>query len=352
MQKSLFLLLPLLVAGCDAGGGPPEKGDGKWGRKKGEEEAVPVKVEKLGRGLISQRLLTTTTVEAVHRIDLVARAGGPVQEIFAAEGGLVEAGKPVARLDDEGLRLAEKKADVNASKARADFEHMETLLKDKFVSLDEFRKAEQAWKTAQLELETAQLAVRNATILAPIGGTLTKFELQMGRHVASGAVIGEITDLRTLECVIFVPERDVLKLTVGQPATVASDSLKAEFGATVKRVGAVVDRTSGTSKAWLEVKDPGAVLRPGMFVDVAIVIEPHPDALLVPKKALVFDEGKPGVFVRTAETVKWSALTLGFQEKDVAEVLEGAKDGDEVVVVGQNGLKDGAKIKVLTEGTQ
>ncbi|MBI2921452.1 MAG: efflux RND transporter periplasmic adaptor subunit [Planctomycetes bacterium] len=350
MKRALLaLLLPLAAASCGpAGGGPPE---GKWGKKGGDApaEAVPVKVAGLKRGLIAQKLLTTATVDPVRRVDLVSKASGVVKEIAAPEGSAVKAGDVVARLDDEELALAVKKAEVNESKARADYEHSGTLLKEKFVSLDEFRKVEQAWRTAELEVESAGLALANATIKAPIAGTVTRLDVQKGRYVSANAALGEITDLSELECVIHVPEKDALRLAEGQPAEIASESLQAAFPAKVKRVNQVIDRTSGTAKAYLALEDASGRLRPGMFIDVSIVIEPHPDALLVPKKALVYDEGRPGVFVRKGESVKWSELTLGFQEKDEAEVLKGAELGDEVVMVGQSGLKDGAKIRVIVE---
>lgn len=351
MKRALLaLLLPLAAASCGpAGGGPP--GGGKWGKKGGDApaEAVPVKVEGLKRGLIAQKLLTTSTVDPVRRVDLVSKASGIVKEIAAAEGAVVKAGDVVARLDDDELALAVKKAEVNESKAKADYEHSATLLKEKFVSVDEFRKVEQAWRTAELEVESARLALANATIVAPIAGTVTRLDVQRGRYVTANAALGEITDLSELECVIHVPEKDALRLAEGQPAEIASESLKSVFPARVKRVNPVIDRTSGTAKAYLALEDASGRLKPGMFIDVSIVIEPHPDALLVPKKALVYDEGRPGVFVRKGDTVKWSELTLGFQEKDEAEVLKGAEAGDEVVMVGQSGLKDGAKIRVIVE---
>ncbi|KAF0243788.1 MAG: RND family efflux transporter MFP [Planctomycetota bacterium] len=351
LKRTLTLVFSLaFTAGCGSGDGMGEKGGGKWGKKQGGPvEAVPVKTEKLGRGPIALRLLTTSTVDPVRRVEVVSKATGKVKELLVAEGEKVAAEDVLARLDDEELALAQKKAEVGEKKAKDDYEHMKTLLAEKYVSVDEFRKAEQTWQTAKLEVESANLALANATVRAPIAGTVTRLDVQKGKYVTANAAFGEITDLSELECVIYVPEKDVFRLREGQPADVASESLNAKFTATVKRINPVIDRTSGTAKAYLALSDPGNRLRPGMFVDVSIVLEPHDKALLVPKKALVFDEGRPGVFVRKGEEAKWSELELGFQEKDIAEVVKGATEGDEVIVVGQSGLKDGTKVKVMAE---
>ena len=348
MRDILALLLALALVSCGPAGGGQEGGG--WGKKKNAPaEALPVRTEKLKRGLIALKLLTTSTVDPVRRVDLVSKAGGVVKEIVTPEGAAVKEGDVVAKLDDEELALARRKADVNASKARADYDHASNLLKEKFIAVDEFRKTEQAWKTAELELETATVALANATLHAPIGGTLTRLDIQKGRYVQPNTPLGEITDLTELEAVIFVPERDLMRLKEGQTAEVTSESLASAFPAQVKRVNPVVDRSSGTARAFLALTDPTGRLRPGMFIDVSIVLESRPDALLVPKKAMVYDEGRPGVFVLRDGAAKWCELELGFQEKDIAESAKGAAEGDDVIVVGQNGLKDGTKVKVLAE---
>jgi membrane fusion protein (multidrug efflux system) len=344
--------LLFLLSACSPGDG--QGGRNGWGKKwgdkpQGEPEAVPVRVQSLERGPISQKMLTTSTVDPVRRVDLVSKASGLVKERPVAEGDLVTAGHVIARLEDRELALALRKAEVNAAKTKADFEQMTDLLNQKIVSVDEYRKAEQAFATAQLEAETAKVALENAVLIAPIAGTLTKLDVQVGKHIAANAVLGEITDLTELECTIHVPERDVLRLAEGQPAEVASESLKNAFPARVKRVNPVIDRASGTARAILALDDATGKLKPGMFVDVSIVIETHPTALLVPKRALVWDEGRPGVFVAKGGAASWRELTLGFQERDVAEVLKGAEADEPVIVVGQNGLKEGTKIRVLGE---
>lgn len=352
LLQRLALFAAAALAGCgESGGASGSPGGGRWGGKKdgAPAEAVPVRTDTLRRGWIALRLQTTATVDPVRRVDLVPKGSGIVKTVPVVEGALVAAGDILATFDDAELLLARKKAEVNEAKTRSDLDQMKTLLEEKFVSLDEYRKAEQAWRTAQLELESTVLAVDHATFRAPIAGTVTKLDVQVGKYVTSNANLGEITDLSELECTIHVPEKDVLRLRQSQEAEVSSESLGSSFKSTVRRVNPVIDRGSGTARAVLTIADPDRALRPGMFVDVSIVLEPHPDALLVPKKALVYDEGRPGVFLKKGGEAKWLELELGFQEKDVAEVLKGASEGDEIVIVGQNGLKDGTRIRVMAD---
>ena len=116
------------------------------------------------------------------------------------------------------------------------------------------------------------------------------------------------------------------------------------------RISPVVDAQTGTVKVTIAV-DPGQEnLRPGMFVNVDIVVNTHADAVLLPKRALVYAEGRPYVFVveeRDGQTVGVRrAVDLGFSEDDRVEVLSGAHAGEPVIMVGQSTLRDGGQVRV------
>jgi membrane fusion protein (multidrug efflux system) len=137
-------------------------------------------------------------------------------------------------------------------------------------------------------------------------------------------------------------------ITVGQPARVTTDFLPDEsFEARVLRISPVVDPGSGTFKVALAVSDDGLRLRPGMFITAHIVTATHADAVLVPKRAVVYDDGLPHVFVVRDSTATRRQLEVGFEDGEHLEVLNGTTRGDMVVVVGQNGLKDQAKVRII-----
>jgi membrane fusion protein (multidrug efflux system) len=109
----------------------------------------------------------------------------------------------------------------------------------------------------------------------------------------------------------------------------------------------VVDAASGTFKVTVEVSDPDRQLRPGMFGRIGIVYADHKDTLLMDKNALIADSDEPTVFVIREGRAVQTKVTTGFESERQVEVLAGLNLGDQVVVAGQNSLKDEAKVEIL-----
>jgi len=120
------------------------------------------------------------------------------------------------------------------------------------------------------------------------------------------------------------------------------------FRGRVDRISPIVDPKSGTIKVTVALPDSGA-LRPGMYVDVQLVTAVHPQALLLPKRALVYDNDQIFVFrlhhdgeTETAERVLVEPV---LEDETHIEVASGLAEGDQVVTAGQAGLKDGAVVR-------
>jgi membrane fusion protein, multidrug efflux system len=146
-----------------------------------------------------------------------------------------------------------------------------------------------------------------------------------------------------------VPERVIGRIKKGQDAYISSDNIpERSFGAVIKRLSPVVDASSGTLKVTVGVSDQNDELRPGMFVSVHIVTETHRNTLLIPKTAVIYEDGMPfSFFVDNDTLARKVRLEQGFSDEEYMEVLASVSDTDRVIVVGQNGLKDGARIKVV-----
>src|SRR6185295_3315037 len=108
----------------------------------------------------------------------------------------------------------------------------------------------------------------------------------------------QIVDMDPLQAVLNVPERDLGTLKAGQPVRLKVDALPdGEFTGTVARVAPVVDATSGTFRATCEFRDSTKTLKPGMFGRIDVVYDQRHDALVVPRSALVEEDGESAVFV-------------------------------------------------------
>ncbi|MCI0515811.1 efflux RND transporter periplasmic adaptor subunit, partial [candidate division KSB1 bacterium] len=122
-----------------------------------------------------------------------------------------------------------------------------------------------------------------------------------------------------------------------------------KFTGWVKRVSPAVDPQSGTFKVTVGVKNMNQKLRPGMFVNVHIITDTHPSAVLIPKTAIVYEHEDMNVFVVRDSLAYKITLNTGFQNHDNVESLSEIEPGEKIIVVGQAGLKNKTKVKIVKE---
>ncbi|MEK7329926.1 MAG: efflux RND transporter periplasmic adaptor subunit, partial [Candidatus Eisenbacteria bacterium] len=142
------------------------------------------------------------------------------------------------------------------------------------------------------------------------------------------------------------PEREQPRVRVGQTASLEVDAHPGKaFPARITLVNPVVDRSNGTFKVTLEVRDPEGLLRPGSFARVRLRTGVFDEALLLPRRATLNEDGEDFVFVAGGDTVARVPVRIGAISGDTAQILAGLAPGDRVVSIGQGGLKQGSHIK-------
>ena len=95
------------------------------------------------------------------------------------------------------------------------------------------------------------------------------------------------------------------------------------------------------------MRDRFEFLRPGLFVNVQIITDTHEQAVLIPKQAVVYDGGDKFVFAIDDTAAVRIALQAGFEDADYIESLAQIEPGDQIITVGQNGLRDKARVRVV-----
>jgi len=320
---------------------------GKKG-KKDEPVAAPVALAPVGKGSISMFLETTTVLEAQNSATLVARRQGQVVGAPVEEGTLVREGAVLARLDDTEPRIALARSQAAYDQARRDADRGRKL-KDQGLSFDQaMDDLEFKLETARSGLAQAQYDLAQTRIVAPFTGKVVSRTVQRGETVTPGKECYQLANFDPLLARVFFPETDLPRVRVGQTATLESSALPGRtYTARVTLVNPVVDRTNGTFKVTLEVRDPSSTLRPGSFARVRLMSDTFADAIVVPRKSLVVEDGDAFVFVAAGDSVNRVAVKVGAVSGDTAQVLAGLVPGQKVVAVGQGGLKQGSRVKAV-----
>jgi RND family efflux transporter MFP subunit len=309
---------------------------------------VPVEVTAVVRRDISSYIETNGTLEAENEVDLVARVTAPVVDLRVEEGMQVEKGQILARLDDSELRARAEISRATLDEAEQVFERAESLKENQLISPEEYDQVVTRLETARAQADSDQIQLGYTEIKAPFSGLVVTRYIHYAEQVNAGAPLFRVSDFRPLLCPIQIPERDLPKIEVGQPAYLTLEAWPGErFPAKVLRVRPVVDAATGTVRVTLEVETRDR-LRPGMFARVFVETETRSDSMVVPKSALSLESIGDTLYVAEGDSASRRDVQLGFKEGDSVEVLSGVSEGEMVIVVGQDGLSEGTPIQVLS----
>lgn len=338
-----------------AGDKPKNKKSGKKNSDEEEEEkeAVPVEVVSLGRGKIESILRFSTHLEAEREVQVLAEATRRVTALLVEEGDDVRAGQALARLQNEEQRTELARVESQLAKARTEYQRQTNLFNQQLISEETYNDATYNLEQLELSLADAKRLLGYTEVRAPISGTVTGRMVNVGDHVTVNQHLFDIVDFDSIVARIYVPEKELVRLGVGQEARMfpQAGSQEARFG-TVDRIAPRVDPRSGTVKVTVAIPR-SADLLPGMYVTVELITQVHEDALLVPKKALVYDADQIFVFrLRDDQTVERLLIQAALEDRTHIEPAGLLQDGDRIVVAGQASLKEGSEVRVVGEESE
>ncbi|MGD9597824.1 MAG: efflux RND transporter periplasmic adaptor subunit [Steroidobacteraceae bacterium] len=315
--------------------------------------AIPVEVANARRGEMLARYTGTATLEAEADADVIARVGGEIERVLVEEGDTVRAGEVLAVLDGRQLRLEAAQARAQFAKTERDYRRQLELHEKGLVSAGAFENLKFDLDNLRATYQLAELQLSYTELRAPFAGTVAARFVRVGQDVSQGTKTFRITDPTPLKASVFVPERELVRLAPGQNAVAQIDALGGRtFPARVTLVSPAIDPATATFKVTLELEDAQGVLKPGMFARVGIVFERKPAALQVPRVALIEADGAASVFVVEGGKAVQRPVTTGLADGGNVEVTKGIADGESVVIVGQNGLKSGNAVRVVSLDTK
>jgi membrane fusion protein (multidrug efflux system) len=331
----------------EAAGSKADKKDGD-GDEAEEPQAVPVEVATLAAGPIEEVLRYSTNLEAEDDVAVFAEASRRVVELGVEEGRRVAKGQVLARLQDDEQRTRLAKVQSQYDNASREYERQKRLFRQELISEQAFNDATYELEQLALALEEAERELSYTEVRAPISGTVTERLINLGDFVNVNQKLFHLVDFDSMVARVFVPEKDLRRIATGQPARITAPALGGDaIAGAVDRLAPVVDPQSGTVKVTVDVPPAGG-LRPGLYVDVELVTAVRDDALLVPKRALVYDQDQIYVY-RVGDSMKAERVFLETVLEDKAHVVPagGVAAGDRVVIAGQAGLKDGIEVRLV-----
>jgi RND family efflux transporter MFP subunit len=327
-----------------------------------EGEALPVSVAPVERQDLNSYLVLNGIVEPERKVEIFSRLSAYVKQIVKEEGDFVQENAVLALLDDTEIKISFEQAKIQLEQARLSLEEAEQnfnrnqeLIKRELISEQEFQTQEATYKQRKLDYQNRQesykdleLQLNYTKIRALSEGFITERLIEVGDRVNANEQVYTIEDFKPLLIRVYVPTSDAIKLEEGMSAEVTTQVLQgAVFNGGVKLINPRIDTQTGTVKVTVEVTDESLRLTPGMFVEVRIAIGAKEDVVTIPRKAILYKQNKTYVFVVNQSQVSQREIELGLTEEDYVEVTSGLNEGEVIVVVGVEGLKDGQRVDVV-----
>jgi membrane fusion protein (multidrug efflux system) len=203
---------------------------------------------------------------------------------------------------------------------------------------------------ATIDRDQAGLKFAEAEVTSTIPGIVKTVMTQVGATVGPAAPLFQIVDMDSVEVILNVPEKKIAQVQRGQLAMLSFVSYPDRtFSGNIYKLSPVVDALSRTLEARVLIRNPGYLLKPGMFAEARLVLREIDQALVIPVSALLDrTEGRVVYTVRDG-TARRIAPQLSFVEGPWAVVSTGIESGDQVVVVGQQNLNDGDAVTIAEE---
>lgn len=310
------------------------------------QNAVPVEIETVNSGTVRDEVEVVGDVKADESVIIRPEIAGRIEAIHFEEGQAVENGALLFSMDDEILSAELADATAALELAKRNFERSKQLYSRQVGTERTRDEALASMQSGEAKVALARARLSKTKINAPFSGIVGFREVSIGAYVGAGTDLVRLVKIDPVEIDFRVPERFLPVLAEGQEITARVDALpKREFHGDVFALDNVVDVNGRSIRVRARIPNPDGVLRPGMFARVNLTTELRKNAVIVPEAAIVPTLEGEYVYRVVDGKVERTDVTIGRRMTGEVEIVEGLSPGDQVVVAGQQKVREGAAVQ-------
>jgi RND family efflux transporter MFP subunit len=322
----------------------------------------------LTRGEMINAETLTGDILPVQQAIIYPKVNGNIEKIFVDIGDRVSQNQTLALIDTTIYSQNAKLANANLIQAEANYENSKinydrnkNLLAQNLISKQDYDNAKTALDVTLAQKEAANANYTNAVtqlnyckIKAPFTGSITKRFFDAGAYVtvsssSPGSNLFMLMDINNLKSLVNIPEKDVPLLNKIIDVNVLADALPGKiFKAKLKKISEAVDLATRTMAVEIDIDNSEKLLKPGMFATIILIFDRKENSLTLPNQVVLKDDGGNYIYlIKPDTTVSKKYIQVGIQYNNKYEILSGVNENDKIVFVGQNLIKDHAKVKII-----
>lgn len=369
---------------------------GKSKEEESESAPLPVRVSSARIGELIMKLKTIGEVEAIRIVKIKSDLKGEIKKLWVDEGSHVKEGEILAELDDTEYRLRLEEAEVSRLEKLSRFyiqsqfgELTSTAVNEDLKKIDtkrdEYEKALKLWKDglisekelekkrreyelsiiekgerredvlsastgfsqADIAYKQAKINLEKTKIKAPFSGIITDLKVRENQSVNPGEELMTLVNVDRLRVKAKILESEIGKIAIGRRTTLKFSSYPGKiFYGKLIIISPIVDSNEKSCNVFIDLENPGELIKPGMHCEIAIDSEIHKGKLIVPREAILVRGERKLCFVAEGELAKWRYVETGLEDDTNVEILSGVSEGEDVIVEGHFTLAHDAKIRV------
>jgi multidrug efflux pump subunit AcrA (membrane-fusion protein) len=328
-----IIAVMIIIFGCSK--------SGDKARQKSKPKAPLVKVEELKYSPISKAVKLIGTVEAKVMATVVAPIDGYIEKLNVQENQFVKKEKVLAVI------ASQERASL-ISQARNKMEEIKSKIEKTSPNSPEYSQLNSQLEQARKELEYAEKLFLGIPVISPMDGIVTQKFIESGSAVVAKQNLFTIVDFNSLIIKSSVSEDLFSKIKTGERLKVKFNALpEKDFYAIVTLKYQQFDPVTRNFPVELKLINRTKEIAPGMMAEIELVTDKKDKALTVPNDVFIVNQkGEKIVFVVKDSVAIQRIVQTGISNEKVTEVISGLKEGEKIVVMGQELLKDGMKVMV------
>lgn len=318
-----------------------------------QSKAITVSTMIVGHSDWQQKVPAPGSIRAIKGVNVTTELAGMIQKIYFTPGSQVKEGELLVQLNNaqEMGVLQARKADADL--ARLTYERDKKQLAIQAISKQILDNDEARLRSAEAQVAEQQAIVNKKAIRAAFAGYVGLNYVNPGQYINPGDKVTTLQNLNPLYCDFFLPQQFLEILKVGQTVLLHLDGFNTSFEGKISTIEPQVDNTTRNVAIEATLDNKKLLLKPGMFVDVDILIGKPEPFLTVPQTAITFNSFGNLIYIVTStkndkgaitRTARQRFVTTGETRGEQIQVLKGLKKGEEIVTSGQLKLHNGSEI--------
>ncbi|WP_197703867.1 efflux RND transporter periplasmic adaptor subunit [Cohaesibacter sp. ES.047] len=315
-----------------------------------DEETMRVAVKRFTAQQRENHLIIRGRTEADTKVSVRAETTAIVRDRLVNKGQTVEKGDLLCRLDIGSREASLAKAEASLAQTEFDLKAKQTLAKKGFASETQIAALKASRDASLADVKDAKLELARTEIRAPLAGIVQGALAEVGDQLAVGGVCAEIMKSDPMLVIGQVSERNVQKVKVGTEAEITLVSGEVTKGK-VRYVSSASDVETRTFLVEVVIDNKDGRIRDGVTAVANLELEPLKAHFMSPAHLTLSDAGQVGVMTVENDITKFTPVAILSSDPEGVWVT-GLPDTAEVVIVGQEYIKDGQSVVAVPAGSQ